>query len=181
MAFSTWRQLGAGLDDRGHVDLVLEVRRRDAHGLGDSRQGVGLVEVAGQRLLDDDAFDPRPVLDGRRDLAHHVHADEIRGEDADHVDRIDQLGDGAVDLRVAQVILPGPLGQGLGALESVDARQFRVADGPQGPLVEGRDKARSDHPNLQHRQILSRKNRSGRRVEAGDACGLRPVTNRVPI
>ena len=141
------------------MDLVLEIGRRDAHRPDDSGQGVGLVEIAGQRLLDDDPLDPGPVLDGRRDLTHHVHADEIRGEDADHVDRIDQLGDRAVDLGVAQVILPGPLGQGLGSLESVDPREFGVADGPQGPLVEGRDKARSDHPYLQHRQILSRKNR----------------------
>ncbi len=148
------RQLRARLDDRGHVNLILEVGRGNVHRLGDPRQHIRFAEIAGERLLDDDPLEPGPGLDGGRDLAHHRDSGEIRGKDTNDVHRSDQVGDGVIRLGVTEAILPGQLGQRLGSLEGVDPRELGVSHRTQGPLVKSRDKTRTDHPDLQHWPIL---------------------------
>jgi len=146
-------QLRAGLEDGRHVNLVLEIGRGDFHRFGEPDQGVCLGEIAGQGLLNDNPLELGPIFHHRRDLSHHGDTGKIRGEDADDVHGVNQVGDGVVRLGVTEMVLAGQLRQRLGPLEGVDAGELDVPHRAQGPLVKPGDETRTNHPDLQHSPI----------------------------
>jgi len=143
------------LDDRGHMDLILEIRGGDVHGLGDSHEGVRLSQGACQRLFDDDSLQLGAAFHGLGDLAHDLQTGEVRGEDAYDIDGLGQFGDVRVDARVSKSVLAGHLGQFFGALGGADSCELADSHGTQSSLMKSCDKAGPNHAYLQHRRSPS--------------------------
>ena len=87
------------------MDLILEVGRRHANGIRELDHPTGFLHVAAQRLFADDPFEVINPCCG--DLFHSRYSGKVGGEDGDHVDMREHLGDRLEHSGFAKTSNPG--------------------------------------------------------------------------